>query len=236
MENGESLMSFLRRIINLEINAETSTPGVIVNAVWKPLPAQNLFRATQILFRAELLLEDSVTPFAVEAGTAFLFGIDDAYTLDKTDLVVSLNDQFNVSDDWDDIDLASGKICWRCDMTSTTLRDSLAAAPSKNMYAALWMCPPGESYTLLAHWGITVRNVAVDPTTATVQQGISYVTADALTAVLDQYLKKHEDGAAVRYHAGHFYHRNPDDSLWYPESVRTIGGEITRNLGEGESL
>jgi hypothetical protein len=129
-------------------------------------PGMSLFRGTQVLFEAHLMLSDGTTYITTPTGATWLFGIDDQFTRDHADLVTVENDQF-IAADWpgvDGADFANGKICWRTDLTGVALETSLGSLASKPMYAGLWMLPSGGSYTLVCQWELTMRNIAVEPT------------------------------------------------------------------------
>jgi hypothetical protein len=128
-------------------------------------PEMSLFRGTQVLFEAHLMMADGTTYIATPTGATWLFGIDDTYTRDHADLVTVANDQF-IAADWPGetgADFANGKVCWRCDLTGAALETSLGALASKPMYCGLWMLPAGGAYTLMCQWNITMKNIAVEP-------------------------------------------------------------------------
>ena len=100
------------------------------------------------------------------------------------------------------------------------------------MYAALWMCPVGGSYTLMAHWDVSMRNVAVDPTTATTVEGISYPTMDLYNADLTQI--KTPTGGIYRLNNGAFQLWNPDQNKFHTISVSGAAGSETVEVGPGE--
>ena len=129
------------------------------------------------------LVDDAGEAYALDAGTTFLFGIDNVFTPGHADLVLSPDAEFNVAGDWADVDLAEGKISNRADCATAELATALAAAESANMYAVLWAIPPlPDKPYLLAHIKITMGNVAVEPgpTTALPDPETVYVTYGAL--------------------------------------------------------
>jgi hypothetical protein len=129
-------------------------------------PGMSLYRGTQVLFEAHLMMSDGLTYITTPAGATWLLGIDDTFTRDHADLVTVANDQF-IAADWPGTggaDFANGKVCWRADLTGVALETSLGTLASKTMYAGLWMLPVGGSYTLMCQWELTMKNIAVEPT------------------------------------------------------------------------
>lgn len=178
-------MADLRRTIDLDVDTDRNVVGVIKNATVKAFsPQQVLLRTSQILFRAQLYMGNGVTRFACPAGAAFLFGIDSDYTAGHADLVTALDADFNRAGDWAQLDPTTGRICWRAALTGPALAAALGSSPSLEAYAHLFICPSGGAYTPLAKWTVTLGNVAVDPTTATAQAGVSFATTDLLAADL----------------------------------------------------
>lgn len=224
-------MADLRRIIEIYLDVESNARKNLVNAALYDPTILNLYRGTQVLFRCHLMLSDA-TAYAPESTATWLFGIDNAYTRDKADLVVSANSQFNLSGDWDGEDIVGGKICWRVDLTTSALKDALADSASVPMYAALWMSPVGGSYTLMAHWDITVRNVAIDPTTAIAQDGISFTTMDLHNADITQI--KTPTGGIYRLQNGALQLWNSTQSKWHTVSVAGAVGSELMAVGPGE--
>jgi hypothetical protein len=51
-----------------------------------------------------------------------------------------------------------------------------------------------------------------------------------------RYLPRHEDGSAVRYINGRFYHYEPITDLWYPQVAVIKDGVAVLALGPGETL
>jgi hypothetical protein len=158
-------MSDIRNYIDMYVNTEEFKHVAINGTTFLVPPTQVLYRSTQVLYRCRLLMSDGSTYFKPPAGCTWLFGIDDQYTRDHAELVTSGNASF-IAGDWPGVggaDFANGKVCWRVDLDVQPLKDSLAATASKTMYAGLYMLPTGGVYTLLCHWDITMKNVAVDP-------------------------------------------------------------------------
>jgi len=230
-------MSDLRRIVETYLDVESNARKKLVSTSTLADPdALALYRGTQVLFRAHLLRSDGVTAYAPPADALWLFGIDNAYTPDKVDLVVSANDQFNIAGDWADMTVAGGKISWRVDLTSATLKTALAAASAATMYAALWMCPVGGQYTLMAHWDVVVRNVAVDPTTATAVEGVSFPTMDLYNADLAQLRQPTGGLYRLRNAAGESVLQlwNPTISKWQTVTLTGAVGVEQLAVGIGE--
>lgn len=228
-------MSDVRRIVDLLIDVSSGRRVVAEGdtVLGEANVLQYVYRGDQALFRCKLYVGDQATAFTPATGATWLFGIDKDFTPDQTDLVVSDNDEF-IAADWDEADFANGIICWRADFTSAALKAALASTSSMTMYACLWMTPSGGLPTLLAQWQMNVTNIAVDPTTATPQEGIVHAT----TAMLADYIKKVTDGSPWRWSDSTkcWYCYNPDDELWYPITVRTVGGVAGIVLGEGVAL
>jgi len=187
-----------------------------------------LFRGTQILFRCNLRMADATTAFVPPAGASWLFGIDDGYTADHADLVLS--SVFNQAGDWD-YNLSNGKITWRTDLTSAALKTSLGDSASKLMYAYLWMTPVGGSPTLLAQWDVIIKNIAVDPTTATPVEGISFMTTDAATA---SFVPVWGDQSRWRWKSGGWQYMFEADSKWRSMVGKMESGQPVLAWGDPE--
>lgn len=208
-------MSDLRRLIDLNINVETAAAGDIRNAAFVNLDrAITVHRGTQLLIRATLLLSNTTTPFACPADASFLWGADNVYTADHDDLILSQNADFNVAGDWADADPTAGKICWRADLTGVDLKTALGSAASATLHTLLWMSS-AAGYTVLCDLDITVKNIAVDPTTAKVIPGITHITYDAAAAL---YVPRLGDQARWRWKsdagAEGWQYRFEDDDKW----------------------
>lgn len=228
-------MSEVRRIIPMLIDIEQGLrveergPSELAVASSN----QIVWRSTQLLFRCKLLMGNQDTPFTPPANASWLFGIDSTYTAGKTDLVISDNDKFNIIGDWDDLDVAGGKICWRADLTTSALIADLGDKESKTMYAALWMLPSGEKPVLMSEWDIIVRNIAVDPTTAIEEEGIVFDTINRADAT---YQKQWADGASIKFKNGqHPYIYIAETGLWYPLVGEIVDGSPVIGLGTGEA-
>ena len=225
-------MADLRRNIEIYLDVENNARKQLSGTDFFNADQLDLYRGTQVLFRCHLLMSDAVTAYAPDASSTWLFGIDSKYDLDHTDLVVSDNDQFNLDGDWDQRDVVGGKICWRADLTSSLLKTDLGNDASKTMYCALWMAPPSGNYTLMAHWGVIVRNVAVDPTTAIGQDGIAFATVDLLEADVTQ-IKTPTNGI-YRLRNGALQLWNPDQSKWHTVGIKGAEGAEYWSYGPGE--
>ena len=163
-------MSDPRTKIIAYINVEECAwriPRLSTPAAWSVPAPMPLFRGSQVLLCAYLRLSNPNDIYYPPTGATWYFGIDDVFTADHADLVTSANDQFNLAGDWSLLDVTGGNISVRADLTTDALKSSLGSASSKTMYAAIWMQPAGGKFTLLAHWEILVKNIAIDPTSVT---------------------------------------------------------------------
>jgi hypothetical protein len=195
-------------------------------------PDLTLFRGSQVLFQCHLMLADASTYFTPPAGGSWLFGIDDTFTVDHADLVTSPHAQFNIAGDWDLLAETTGYICWRVDLTTNELKTSLADAASKAMYADLWFTPSGGNPTLMAQWNITMKNIAVDPTTATAVEGITHPTTDVFNSAIAE--MKVPTGGIYRLQNGALQLWNATQSKWHTLSISGAAGEETIDIGPGE--
>lgn len=146
-----------------------------------------LYRANQALFKVQLV-DNNNDPFPLEdngldrnGGNTFVFGMDSSFIADHPEMVISSNDDFNLAVDWDEIDLATGKICFRIDLNTTELKTYLATSAQKAIYAALWIIPPGGKPFLVSHWSFAVYNVAVEVGEATPAVIDDYATLEFVT-------------------------------------------------------
>lgn len=219
-------MSDTRRIINVDLNAEASSRGKINTSTvrWTTPDALTLYRGTQCLFRATCRMADTTTPLAFPSGSAFAFGINtDFDAVAGTGLVATLTAGFNQVSDWSSVDLSTGLVCWRADLSTAELKAQMSGKDTDVMYACLWYAAPGEAYTLVAQWELTVSNIAYDPTETTVAPGPGQVF-DTIDRADASYIPRQADGASVRWYNGKLYFYNPDDGLWYAAGVRTVAG------------
>ena len=229
-------MAEQRRMVDMKINTD-SVQLVVSSGTTELLTAskvQSLYRGTQVLFRCRMYAGGQTTTlFQPPANAVFLFGIDKDFTPNQTDLVVSAADQFNIAGDWAETLVTDGVICWRADLTSSTLKAALGSDASRTMYACLWMSPVGGEYTLLAQWALTVNNVAVDPTTAIVPDGISFATADALQADYTQITTPTNGLYRIKNGATQLW--NPTQSKFHTLTISGAAGVETINFGVGEA-
>jgi hypothetical protein len=226
-------MSESRVIKEIYLDVEGNQIRSYKNSTFYALSSNmTLFRGSQVLFQCHLMLADAATYFTPPAGGMWLFGIDDQFTADHTDLVVSTNAQFNIAGDWDLLAETAGYICWRVDLTTNELKTSLADAASKEMYADLWFTPSGGSPTLMAQWNITMKNIAVDPTTATAVDGITYPTTDVFNSAITQI--KTPTGGLYRLHNGALQLWNATQSKWHTLSISGVADAETLGIGPGE--
>lgn len=225
-------MSDPRAIKTIYLNEEAFSRGVLSGTTWHPAQPLVFYRGTQSLIRAHIMLADGSTYFKPPAGATWLAGFDNVFTADHTDLVTSLNADF-VAADWADADFANGKVCWRMNWTTTALKSVMANDPSLSGWMCLWMTPSGEDPVLIAQWSVVVNNIAVDPTSATAQEGIVFVTTDMLSV----YQKQHADQARIVFQDGKIpYIYCEDDGLYYPITVKRVDGSPTFAPGTGISL
>jgi hypothetical protein len=176
-------MSDPRAIKTIFINEEMFARGLLSGTTWQSAQPLSFYRGSQSLIRAHIMLNDGITYFCPPIGATWLAGFDNEFTGDHADLVVSLNDKF-VAADWSGSDFYNGKLCWRMDWTTQALKGALGDNPSISGWICLWMFPIGESPVLIAQFPAVVNNVAVDPTTATAVEGITYPTTDVLIAAI----------------------------------------------------
>lgn len=169
----------LRRAVDLIIDVAS---GKITDAnnLTATVPDQEYDYGSQILFRAQL--RRSGTAFEVPSGSVFYFCIDNTFSPASADLVTALNADFNIGDDWSELSLPGGKICWRADLASSTLKTALSTSESAKMYAELWMQAPGASYSKIGRWRPMINNSVADIIGAATPVGPTYATLDALNA------------------------------------------------------
>lgn len=198
-------MADLRRLINQVINVETGKRLTDATQNTADPTPQELDRATQVLFRTTLINSD-FKPFASAVETPWLFAIGKDFSCTPPYLVTSSD--FNISADWSDLAPASGKICWRADLTDAALKAAMKDLTADPTYhACLWMLPAGEKPVLISQWNIIVHLIAVDPTTAVAGAGIVHATTDWVKA---SYVPIWGDGAAVRRGKPYDEHYFPD--------------------------
>lgn len=231
-------MSDLRRIINVSFDVQECARKVLSNAALvSPDSKQqiNLYYGTQNLFRATLYNGSATTAFNCPTGSAFLFGIDNVWTPDKTDLVVSADAQFNILADWDSINVSAGKICWRANLATAALKTALGqtstTSANQMMHCNLWMLPPGEDYVLLASWDLYVGKIAVDPVTAVAIPGITHLTTEAAAA---GYVPKWGDQARWRWKDGGWQYLFEEDSKWRSMAPKITDGQPGMAWGNPE--
>ncbi len=227
-------MADIRRIVDLLIDVSRGQPVVAEGSEELAVSniLQSVYRGDQALFRCKLYVENQNTPFAPDAASTWLFGIDKDFALDQTDLVVSENDQFNIAGDWDDISVAGGIICWRADFSTDALKTDLAALASKTMYACLWMTPPAGKPVLIAQWQLIVNNIAVDPTTAVAQDGITFVQSDMYEADRAQLMAP--TGGLYRIRNGALQLKNATTNKYQTAYLTGAEGSEQMAFGPGE--
>jgi hypothetical protein len=118
------------------------------------------------------------------------------------------------------------------DLTTNELKVALADAASKAMYADLWFTPSGGSPTLMAQWNVTMKNIAVDPTTATAVEGITHPTTEVFNSAISEV--KSPTSGLYRLHNGALQLWNATQSKWHTVSITGAAGEETWSIGPGE--
>ena len=226
-------MSDNRVIKEIYIDTENTQIRTYKNSTfYAPSSSMVLHRGTQVMFWCHLMMADAATEFTPPAGGTWLFGIDDQYTADHADLVTSLDAVFNLDGDWGERAETNGRICWRVDMTTVALKNSLADAASKAMYACLWFTPLGGNPTLMAQWDVLVKNIAVDPTSATAVEGVTHPTMDVLLAALSNITDP--VGGLYRIRNGAFQLKNTTTGEFQTTSLSGAAGSETQDYGPGE--
>jgi len=154
---------FVRRIKNIILNSERHLE---VNSDNFPVRDKLiLFRGTHILIRADIVIgeqNEPQTPFTPDDNSEWEFRVDTVFGTGQEDLIVSLNDQFNIAADRDDLNIGQGKISFRVDTTSTQLQTLLGVLESVTASAELWMIPPSENPVLVCQFNITLKNIATE--------------------------------------------------------------------------
>jgi len=154
---------FVRRVKNIILNSERHLE---VNSDNFPVRDKLiLFRGTHIIIRADIVLGEQnapQTPFTPDPASEWEFRVDTVFGPGQDDLIVSLNDQFNKSEDRDDLDVDNGKISFRVDTTSTQLETLLGVLEFVTASAELWMIPPNENPVLVCQFNITLKNIATE--------------------------------------------------------------------------
>ena len=206
-------------------------PRLSTPTAWSTPAPMPLFRGSQVLFCAYLRLSDPTAVFIPPTGATWYFGIDDAYTADHADLVTSDNGQFNIAGDWSLLDPTTGQISWRADLTTDALKTSLANGASKTMYTALWMQPSGGKFTLLAHWDLLVKNVAIDPTSVTQVTPLQYASLDYVDAAITNLGTP--TGGSYRHRNGLLELYNTTTAKWHSAHLEGAEGQVHLAFGEG---
>lgn len=127
---------------------------------------QTVTYGDQIIYRAEVKqypLSGDPTAYDL-TGWTFRFAVDAVLGGDEPDDVASDDSLFNVSGDWDDVDLATGKICWAADFFTVAVEVAVGIKAFVDSFAELWgMKPGGSKWVLIAKWTIRLENsVAAD--------------------------------------------------------------------------
>jgi hypothetical protein len=119
------------------------------------------------------------------------------------------------------------------DLTTDALKTSLADAASKAMYADLWFTPSGGNPTLMAQWNVTMKNIAVDPTTATAVDGITHPTTEVVNSMISEI--KTPTGGIYRLQNGAFQLKHSTLSTFHTLSISGDPGAETIDVGPGEA-
>jgi hypothetical protein len=178
-------MSTSRRIIPVTLDDLTSDRRVISGTSLR-IPDANqqldLYYGTQNIFRATILEGAVATAFNPVSPCTWMFGIDYVAFSDNPDYVVTFDADFNLIDDWSELNEPAGKICWRANLATTELKAGLKLHAGNRvlMYANLWMLTADGN--VVWSWPVYVNKVHVDPTTAVQVDGITHLTTEAAAA------------------------------------------------------
>lgn len=180
-------MSSSRQIIPVSFDQSTSKRVVVVGTELANPDAKQqmtLYYGTKVLFQATIYTALPSVGYAPDPAATWLFGFDDVPFSDQLDYVVSNNSMFNIADDWTELNVAAGKICFRVDCDTPELKARLQAISGATtpMYGNLWMIT-AEGNALIASWLITVAKTYIDPTTAKHVVGITHLTTEAAAAL-----------------------------------------------------
>jgi len=85
----------------------------------------------------------------------------------------------------------------------------------------------------MAQWNITMKNIAVDPTTATVQEGITYPTTDVFNSSISEI--KVPTGGLYRLQNGAFQLKHSVYPTFHTLSISGEPGAETIDVGPGEA-
>lgn len=188
-----------RRIIPIRVNVQTSLE-VDENGRQVSSPTR-LFRGDQALLRLTLV-DTTGEAYPLDAGMTFRAGLDSVFTPDHADLASALHAAFNVSGDWANANPTAGKLACRLSLSTTELKSDLSSTASKDMYLCLWATPPGEEAMLVFQIRVTVQNVAVEPSGTTATEEETYLTADTLGAVIEQFTEGGVQKVRIKNAAG----------------------------------
>lgn len=233
-------MSDAYRLIPITLDVSASARRVIVGsslAAPDSRQTMHIYYGTQVLFRASMFSGSLSIADNPPTSAAWLFGIDEAFTANKPDLVLSSNDQFNIAEDWtgeDSLNVAAGRICFRADLTTNELKAALnlltATLEYKTMYAYLWMLTDAGN-VLKAVWPVIMHRVAVDPSTATPVAGITHLTTEAAAA---SYVPQWGDQARWRWKNGGWQYLFEEDNKWSALAPKIVDGVRTLAFGDPE--
>jgi len=151
----------MRTIKNIICN--TSTASLINSAGGQTSPLV-LYRGTQFIVRCTLYNSD-LTPFILNVGDSFYFGLNDNYLRTNDDYCYTLNTGFNIAADWDEIDISNGKISFRINTDTYDLAMNIGSYEAKYYIGEIWAISSGLPI-LLCQLPILMRNIAVEPDTS----------------------------------------------------------------------
>lgn len=178
------------RKLKLYINAESTRRVNSGNGeVTRPL---TLHVGETVIFRVTLFKDDS-SAYPVDTGSVYKMLIDDTHLVTHDPLVTILDEHFNVSGHWDEIDESNGRISARCSLTTTELNQAFTDERSRTMHLALWSLPPSGGWHVLGSFDVTMANPPGNPSSPSAAAGETFVTTD----ILSQYIEQRSDGTVL---------------------------------------
>lgn len=153
-------MEITRQIINTAINI---AQAAFVNAdnTTRSLLKPVLFAGNKSLFTCQLFAANGVAQ-ALPENTEFYASLDNTYGPNHADLVAVTDELFNIPEDWDDMNLAAGRFCFRLTTATQGIIDALATQPQANVHLEIHFRVPGEDWAILLHETLTLRNTTAD--------------------------------------------------------------------------
>lgn len=128
------------------------------SALVSPVTKPYLIYGDNALLRWTVQHNDK-TPFDL-SGYAFRFGLDYTFLTNNTDLVTADSSKF-IAGDWDEYNVATGKICCRVNFKTNALFTYLAEYNQKNTIASLWAI--GTPNLLLVQFNCITSNLIFTP-------------------------------------------------------------------------